>query len=204
MIQYIRGELASVESDRVVVDVGGVGYGIFMSPTAFGLLPPPGEEVKIYTYLNVKEDALQLYGFLTRDDLEIFRLLIQVNGVGPKGALGILSELSANDLRFAVLSEDAKAIAGAPGIGKKTAEKIILELKDKLNIEDTLADASGAEGTLYADSSAEQGIVSDAVEALVSLGYGNTEALKAVQSVNITEDMSANELLKQALKALSF
>ncbi len=204
MIQYIRGELASVESDRIVVDVGGVGYGIFMSPDTFALLPPLGEEVKIYTYLNVKEDALQLFGFLTRDDLEIFRLLIGVSGVGPKAGQAVLSELSANDLRFAVLSEDVKAIASAPGIGKKTAEKIILELKDKLNVEDALESSSEGSSAFHAADSVEQSIVSDAVEALVSLGYGNTDALKAVQSVTITEDMTSNELLKQALKALSF
>ena len=103
-----------------------------------GLLPQIGEEIKLHTYLNVREDAMQLFGFLTRDDLEIFRLLIGVSGIGPKGGLSILSKLSADDLRFAVLSGDAKAISSAPGIGKKTAEKVIIELKDKLNLEEML------------------------------------------------------------------
>ena len=138
MIQFIRGKLVSVEEDRAIVDVNGVGYGIFMSVQSLSLLPQTGSEVKIHTYLNVKEDAMQLFGFLTRDDLMIFRLLIGVNGIGPKGGQAILSVLSPDDLRFAVLAGDVKAISAAPGIGKKTAEKLILELRDKLKIEDAL------------------------------------------------------------------
>ena len=133
MISYIRGELAALEKEKVIVDVGGVGYGIYMPGQAMALLPPTGSEVKIHTYLNVREDAMQLFGFLTRDDLEIFKLLIGVSGIGPKGGLSILSKLSPDDLRYAVLAGDVKAISAAPGIGKKTAEKLIIELKDKLD-----------------------------------------------------------------------
>ena len=104
MIQYIRGELAALEEDRIIVDVGGVGYGIFMSVQSMSALPPVGSEVRIHTYLNVKEDAMQLFGFLTRDDLAVFKLLIGVNGIGPKGGQAVLSVLSPDDLRFAVLS----------------------------------------------------------------------------------------------------
>ena len=138
MISYLRGTLAAFEEDKVIVDVGGVGYGVFMSGQAMGRLPAVGSEVKLHTYLNVKEEAMQLYGFLTRDDLSVFRQLIGVNGIGPKGGLGILSALSPDDLRFAVLANDVKAICAAPGIGKKTAEKLILELRDKLKLEDAL------------------------------------------------------------------
>ena len=138
MISYVRGELTAVEKDKVIVDVGGVGYGVFMPEASMGMLPQMGEEIKLHTYLNVREDAMQLFGFLTRDDLEIFRLLIGVSGIGPKGGLSILSKLTADDLRFAVLSGDAKAISSAPGIGKKTAEKVIIELKDKLDLEEML------------------------------------------------------------------
>ena len=134
MISYLRGTLAAFEEDKVIVDVGGVGYGVFMSGQAMGRLPAVGSEVKLHTYLNVKEEAMQLYGFLTRDDLSVFRQLIGVNGIGPKGGLGILSALSPDDLRFAVLANDVKAICAAPGIGKKTAEKLILELRDKLKL----------------------------------------------------------------------
>ena len=138
MISYIRGELVALEEDKVIVDVGGVGYGIFMSGQAMGQLPPVGSKVKIHTYLNVKEDAMQLYGFLNRDALSVFKLLIGVSGIGPKGGLGILAQLTPDELRFAVMSKDIKAISAAPGIGKKTAEKLIVELKDKLKIEDVL------------------------------------------------------------------
>ena len=108
MISYIRGTLAVMEEDKVIVDVGGVGYGIYMSGRAMGMLPSVGCEVKIHTYLHVKEDIMQLYGFLTRDELAVFRLLIGVSGIGPKGGLGILSALSPDDLRFAVASNEAE------------------------------------------------------------------------------------------------
>ena len=144
MITYIRGILEGMEEDKVIVDVGGVGYGIYMAGTAMGRLPALGKEVKIHTHLHVKEDLMQLYGFLTRDELRVFRLLIGVSGIGPKGGLGILSALGPDDLRFAVASNDVKAIQAAPGIGKKTAEKLILELKDKLKLEDALENAANA------------------------------------------------------------
>lgn len=131
MISYVRGELAAVEPQKAIVDVGGVGYGVYMPQQALSLLPQPGNEVKLYTYLNVKEDAMQLFGFLTKDDLEIFKLVIGVSGIGPKGGLNILSCMSPDELRFAIMSGDAKAISAAPGIGKKTAEKLILELRDR-------------------------------------------------------------------------
>ena len=201
MIRFIRGELVSIEDDRVIVDVGGVGYGIFMSGSSMGLLPPVGNEVKIHTYLNVKEDAMQLFGFLTRDDLHVFKLLISVNGIGPKGGQAILSVLSPDDLRFAVMANDVKAISSAPGIGKKTAEKIILELRDKLSIEDALEHSVAAkESSVAAQKGQNQEMVSETVQALVALGYGNTEALKAVKQVKITDAMGVNEVLKQALK----
>ena len=202
MISYIRGELAAVEDQKIVVDVGGVGYGIFMSRQAIALLPPSGNEVKIHTYLNVKEDALQLYGLLTRDDLEIFRLLIGVSGIGPKGGLNILSCLSSDELRFAVLSGDAKTISSAPGIGKKTAEKLILELKDKLNIEDVLNRAAhGDEVAQTGQESAAEGMQAEAVQALVALGYGSAESLRAVKKTS-ADCATVEDVLKEALKYL--
>lgn len=200
MIQFIRGELAAVEEDRILVDVGGVGYGIFMSGQSMDRLPRTGSEVKIYTYLSVKEDAMQLFGFLTRDEQHVFRLLIGVSGIGPKGALAILSALSPDDLRFAVMSNDVKAISAAPGIGKKTAEKLILELRDKLRIEDAL-DHAVSGGEVSGSVSGHAGDVSsEAVQALTTLGYGSTEALKAVRQVEIDEDTDVETVLKQALK----
>ncbi len=201
MIAYIKGKLAAFEEDKVIVDVGGVGYGIFMPAQAMGRLPSAGNEIKLYTYLNVKEDAMQLFGFLTRDDLHVFKLLIGVSGIGPKGGQSILSVLSPDDLRFAVMAGDVKAISAAPGIGRKTAEKLIVELRDKLSIEDAL-EHSLTEGNQETGRQADpcSGIIGEAVEALTALGYGSTEALKAVKQVAVAEDMDAGAVLKQALK----
>lgn len=199
MISYIRGELAYVDKEKAIVDVGGVGYGIFMPGQAMALLPQPGSEVKIHTYLNVREDALQLFGFLTRDDLEIFKLVIGVSGIGPKGGLSILSQLSPDDLRFAVLSGDVKAISATPGIGKKTAEKLIIELKDKLDIADVLDHAVGNDTAPTPENGT--GIQSEAVQALVALGYGSTESLRAVKQVKL-ENPTVETILKEALKKM--
>lgn len=205
MIAYIRGELVSLEEDKVIVDVGGVGYGIYMSVQTMSLLPPVGNEVKLHTYLNVKEDAMQLFGFLTRDDLHVFKLLIGVSGIGPKGGQSILSVLSPDDLRFAVMAGDIKAISAAPGIGKKTAEKLIVELRDKLSIEDALEHAvEGKAAGIGGQFSSNNEVQSEAVQALVALGYGSTEALKAVKQVEIMEDTEVEDVLKQALKYMMF
>ena len=145
-----------------------------------------------------------LFGFLTKDDLAMFKMLIGVNGVGPKAGLAILSALGADDLRFSVLSDDAKKIAKTPGIGAKTAQKIILELKDKLDLQDAFEKklASPTVGAEVAAAAAGNSVVQDAVEALVALGYGSTESLKAVRSVNPDEHMDVETVLKAALKHL--
>lgn len=202
MISYVRGELAAVEPQKAIVDVGGVGYGVYMSQQALSLLPQPGNEVKLYTYLNVKEDAMQLFGFLTKDDLEIFKLVIGVSGIGPKGGLNILSCMSPDELRFAIMSGDAKAISAAPGIGKKTAEKLILELRDKVDIADVLESAAhgGSSEDLRA-AEAESGMQAEAVQALVALGYGNAESLRAVRKTS-PDCQTVEDILKEALKYL--
>lgn len=202
MISYIRGKLAAVEEEKVILDVGGVGYGIFMPGQSMGRLPAIGSEVQLHTYLNVREDAMQLFGFLTRDDLKIFKLVIGVSGIGPKGGLSILSKLTPDDLRFAVLSGDAKAISAAPGIGKKTAEKLIIELKDKLSMEDMIRESVSEEAVI--PQSGITGIQTDAVQALTALGYGSTEALRAVKQVAVTEETDVETVLKQALKYMMF
>ena len=202
MISYIRGELTAIEEDKVIVDVNGVGFGIYMPGQAMNLLPPIGKEVKLHTYMNVREDAMQLFGFLTRDDLKVFRLVIGVSGIGPKGGLNILSQLSPDDLRFAVMSHDVRAISAAPGIGRKTAEKLIIELKDKLSMEDVLEKVSEKDTTEVSHTSNQ--VQAEAVQALVALGYGNTEALKAVKKVDITDDTTVEDVLKLALKYIMF
>ncbi len=203
MISYIRGELAAIEEQKAIVDVGGVGYGVFMSQQSLSLLPPAGNEVKIYTYLNVKEDALQLFGFLTRDDLDIFRLVIGVSGIGPKGGLNILSCMSPDELRFAIMSGDAKAISAAPGIGKKTAEKLIVELRDKVQIEDVLEHAAHGDTAVNTDTAAgaEGSMQAEAVQALVALGYGSAESLRAVKKTS-PDCKTVEDILKEALKYL--
>ena len=203
MISYVKGELVAIEEDKVIVDVNGVGFGIFMPAESMNLLPPIGEEIRLHTYMNVREDAMQLFGFLTRDDLNVFKLVIGVSGIGPKGGLSILSQLSADDLRFAVMAGDAKTIASAPGIGKKTAEKLIIELKDKLSIEDVLQKSveQDAVGTVSSGTSEMQ---KEAIQALVALGYGQTESMKAVKNVAIDDSTTVEDVLKLALKNMMF
>lgn len=204
MISYIRGELCDIEEQKAIVDVNGVGYGIYMPQQALSLLPPMGQQVKIHTYLNIREDAMQLFGFLTKEDLNVFRLLIGVNGIGPKAGLNILSCLSPDELRFAVLSGDAKAISATPGIGKKTAEKLILELKDKLNIEDMLEHAAhggDSEDLASGTDTASNTMQAEAVQALTALGYDSAESLRAVKKSS-PECSSVEDILKEALKFL--
>lgn len=202
MYSYIKGILTDMEEDLVVVEAGGIGYNIYTTGQTFNYLPAVGEEIKLYTYLNVREDAMILYGFLTKDDLRVFKLLIGVNGIGPKGALAILSVLTTDDLRFAVLGADAKAIAKAPGIGAKTAQRVILELKDKISLEDAFEQKF--ENVQAQAESHGKGAKNEAVQALVALGYSSSEALKAINGVEITEDTDVEDILKAALKNMAF
>lgn len=189
----------------VVLDVNGVGYEVLVPAQLLSMLEGVGQSLKLYTYMQVREDAVVLFGFLTRDDLMMFKLLIGVNGVGPKAGLNILSTLGADDLRFAILADDAKRIAKAPGIGGKTAQKIILELKDKLDLEEAF-EKKLASSQISAEAAVAAGsdVMQDAVQALVALGYGSTEALKVVRSVKPTEDMDVEDILKEALRKMAF
>lgn len=203
MISFIRGRVEDSSETSITVETGGVGYEIFMTGAAIEKTVRENKEVKIHTYFHVREDSMQLYGFLTKDDLQIFKLLLGVNGIGPKAALGVLAGLSADELRFAVLSDDVKTISRAPGIGKKTAQKLILELKDKLRLEEAfekklshVQEAENFMGEEALDGSRE------AVEALVALGYSSTEALRAVRKVTDVPLDDAEGILKAALKNL--
>ncbi len=201
MYAYLNGIIADIEEDNCIIDVNDIGYNVQISGQTMTRLPGIGERVKLFTYTNVKEDALQLYGFLSKADLEMFKKCITVSGIGPKGALGLLSAMDADDLRFAIISQDVKAISKAPGIGKRTAERLILELKDKLAIDDTMIDKEITAyngGNIAIDDAQKK----EAVEALVALGYGQTESLKAVNAVPGGENMDAGALLKAALKKL--
>lgn len=202
MIAFIQGELCDAGQDTIVVACHGIGYEIQIPVSVAQVLPDPGNVVKIYTYTYVREDALGLFGFLTKDDLKIFKLLITVNGVGPKAALAILSAMTADELRFAILAEDAKAIAKAPGIGPKTAKRMIIELKDKLNLESMIEGHGDAEMSFSDPGDAAANVRDEVIMALTALGYGNTEAVRAVRAVSGADEMDSETLLKQALKKI--
>ena len=204
MISFIKGKLVHIYENVIIVENNGIGYEIFVPVSVIGNMPLVGSEVMIYTYMHVREDALQLFGFLDRDTLEIFKLLITVSGIGPKGAIGVLGTLSADHIRYAVMAEDAKTIAKAPGIGAKTASKVVIELKDKLKMRDVAENISSeidGQQSIFDDGGSKQA-VSDAIEALVSLGYSATEATKAVRKADAGDDVTVEELLKLSLKYL--
>lgn len=201
MIAFIKGTLDTVSEDRIVLENQGVGFEILVPGSVVQVLPQTGNAVKIYTYTYVREDALQLYGFLTKDSLDMFKLLITVNGIGPKVALGILSVMDADTLRLAILADDTKSIAKAPGIGAKTASKLILELKDKCHLKDILESGVSNDGLAKA-AEADNEARNDAIQALVALGYSATEATMAVRKCEVTVDMTVEDILKQSLKNL--
>ncbi len=199
MYAYIKGEIIDITDDNLILECNNIGYNIRIPFSVAQRLPGIGATIKIYTYTSVREDAFHLFGFLSKDDLEIYKKLIVVNGIGPKGALSILSVMSADDLRFAILSGDAKAISKAPGIGNKSAERIILELKDKVQILYSGATSQALTEDVQPNSSAKN----EATEALISLGYTPAEALKAVNQIAIIDNMDSGAVLKQALKIIS-
>ena len=201
MIAFIKGTVDSLSEGKMILESHGIGYELNIPASMFDAGIREGEELKIYTHMSVREDGISLFAFLSREDLEIYRMLIGVSGIGPKAALAVLSTLTADNLRFAVLSEDVQAIAKTPGIGKKTAQKLILELKDKLKLEDALENTVNAvQNTADTSAGMANEMTGEAVQALVALGYGNTEALKAVRQVEITEEMSVEDVLRQSLK----
>ena len=201
MIAFINGIVEDYSEDSVILSVNGIGYEVKVSGDTIASLPSIGEMLKLYTYTYVREDAFCLYGFLTKDDLEIFKKLITVSGIGPKGGLAVLSVMSADDLRFAILAGDAKMIATAPGIGKKTAERVILDLRDKISMEDTMIHRQMVEqSSKPGGQSGDNQIRTEAVEALTALGYTAQEALQAVKKVDITETSDVEAVLKAALK----
>lgn len=198
MYAYLIGKVAEIEEDNLVLEVGNIGYNIKVPGSVAAQLPPVGQQVKVYTYTSVREDALQLFGFLTKDDLRMYRMLITVSGIGPKGGLSLLGAMSADEIRMAVLTQDAKAIAKAPGIGNKTAQRLILDIRDRISLEDAFSPEQGSavQGTGVLDQARNE-----AVEALTALGYPASDALRAVKAVE-QEDMDVEALLKAALRKL--
>ncbi len=201
MISFVSGILEQITEDHVVVDVGGLGYDVSVSGDTISRLPGVGQQVKLYTYFSVTQDAFRLYGFLSRDDLEIFKKLITVSGLGPKGGQAILSVMTPDELKFAIMTGDAKSITAAPGIGKKIAERIILELKDRFSDEELtsgVAVSGDAGRQMAADDPGKE-----AVEALVALGYSGQDAMRAVRAALGKAELADTEMiLKAALKEL--
>lgn len=201
MIAFVIGEVVELEENSVVLDHQGMGFFAYV-PSSVSNRLSYGEQIKLYTHMSVREDDISLYGFLSQDDLKTFRLLLSVNGIGPKAALGVLSALSADELRFAVLADDVVSISKAPGIGKKTAQKMILELKDKFHLEDAFEQKLSHKQMETAGSDMNQAAVSEAVQALSALGYSSSEALRAVKQIDGKDHMTVEQILKAALKFL--
>lgn len=197
MIEYMQGELQSKGANYVVIQVGGIGYRLYVSALTMAKLPSISEEVTVFVYLHVREDELSLYGFLSAEEKGIFLSLLQVSGIGPKLALAILSRLSVSELHNAIVSGDTQSLLIVPGVGKKTAGRLILELKDKL-----------AKTVLPEEINSEAAVInsdarSEAVSALLSLGYSLAEAQKVVPIVQGEKDYTAEELIRLALKQLA-
>jgi len=203
MIGYLKGEVSGIYEDRIIIEVNGIGYNVFMPASSIDLIDGIGISIKVYTYLSVREDAMNLYGFLTKDDLDFYKLLIQVNGIGPKGALALLSVMTTDDLRFAILSDDAKKIGKAPGIGPKTAQRVIIDLKDKVSLEDAFEEKLNNTVNTGTGKSALSEAREEAAQALIALGYSSTDSYKAVRSSDINSDDDVETILKKALKNMT-
>jgi Holliday junction DNA helicase RuvA len=201
MIAYIKGPLSYITETHAVIDIHGLGLQIQASPSTLSRLPNPGSETQLFTYLQLTENGQALHGFLTKEEVRLFTLLISVSGIGPKAATAILGTFPPEQVMLAVIAQDAQALSKAPGVGKKTAERIILELRDKVKSTEAWADPSntpGMAGLQLAGNSAKQ----DAMEALLALGYGRAEAMQAVLEV-ANETMGADIIIRQSLKKLA-
>lgn len=197
MIYNVRGTLTYTDINYAVVECGGVGFKCFVSMTTLKELPPLGKEANLYTYLSVREDAMDLFGFATQQELDAFKLLITVSGVGPKATMAVLSVLPPDRLSIAVSSGDVKSIQSAQGVGKKTAERIVLELKDKmLGIAPSNAAAVQSIQAVASNSDAQE-----AVEVLVSLGFNQSDAATVVGAMD--KGLSVDDMIRKGLKQLS-
>lgn len=196
MFHFIKGYLDEVGNDYVVIDVNGVGYRIHTSAKSINRLSNAEDKVKMFTHLHVKEDGMTLYGFFSREELKSFMLLLSVSGIGPKVALGILSHLEIHQLALAVIGDDVKSLTACPGVGNKTAQRIILELRDKINSEEATLEKTGQ--VVFEDNSTK-----DALNALLVLGYNQTDAARAISQANKEKQgQSTQQLIKLALKLL--
>ena len=198
MIALVRGTLAYKSIDHVIIDVGGVGYRLSIPLSTFYSLPETGE-VSLFTHTHVREDALLLYGFLSLEEKELFIILIGISGVGPKLAVNILSHIPVGDLKRAIAEGDIKRLSALPGIGKKTAERLVLELKDKVGPINDLPASSDATSVVGSSAGA---LINDVISALVNLGYKENLARKVLENMELAPDLTMEEVLKGALKIL--
>ena len=198
MFAYIKGSLEEKGNNYVVIEVSGIGYKIFMSETAISKMCDLGETIKVHTYYYVREDNISLYGFLTKEELKMFELLLSVSGIGAKSAITMLSNISPSSFALAVISNDVNSLKKIPGVGPKSAQRIILELKDKLKTQQAIEEES-LEIKVEIQKSEN---VSEAMEALQILGYNKREVEKAFEKIANT-DVSVEELIKKALSLLS-
>ena len=198
MIAYIRGIFEEITEDGLVVEAGGVGYAIAAAPSLVGELTL-GDEVKIYTYYQVAEDMQKLYGFASREDRRVFTQLLKVSGIGPKLAMSIMSTLPSDELKLAVITNDVKALSHAPGLGRKTAEKLILELKDSFDAAEVITGSGKAQGMPLVMDDA----FSEAAQALMALGYSSSEAMKAVRRVEAFDGITVDDVLQEAFRHLA-
>ncbi len=201
MFYYIEGQVALLEQGLAVVDCGGVGYACHTSQNTVGQLKT-GQTARLYTYLYVREEAFDLYGFAEREELNCFKMLIGVSGVGPKAALAILSAAAPSQLALAILTEDVKLLTRAPGVGKKIAQRIVLELRDKMAKGQLEGAAAQAAALSAAPAAGEVNHTQEAVAALMVLGYTQAEALLAMEGLD-TAAMTAEEIIRQCLKKLA-
>ncbi len=197
MIAFIEGTIIDHSEDTIILENQGIGFNIVVSKSTLFSAPSPGSRLRLYTHMNVREGAKELFGYVTREELDLFRLLISVSGIGPKVAMGVLGNSSPSDLRFAILSEDISLISKAPGVGKKTAQRLIIELKDKISE----VSVGGTNGLVAANPISH--LKQEALDALTALGYSATAALKALDEMQLAEDDRPEAVIKQALIKLS-
>lgn len=198
MYAYIYGEIIEKEPENIVIECNHIGYNIHIAPGMVSKFPSVGQMARIYTYTSVREDAFWLYGFTSKDELALFKQLITVSGIGPKAAMGILSVMDVDTIRLAVISQDSKMLAKAPGVGAKSASRIVLELKDKIKPEDVIGKPVEDE-----EDSVVGTIKQEATEALVALGYTVSDAYKVLQKLDITENTRVEDVIKMALRQIS-
>lgn len=200
MYAFFKGTVESIYSDYLILDTGSMGVNIMMSASELDRLSV-SDEVKIYTYTSVREDAITLYGFLSREKLDFFKLLLTVNGVGPKLAIGIAG-CNTEDVKTAIVAQDTKALSKLPGVGAKMAGRLALELKDKVSLFSSIDSDRDTVSTGVSDKNTDNTLISEAVSILTALGYSSSEALKAIRSVDISDDDTAESLVPKALRVL--